>query len=101
MMGAMDEPIAYLETPFLFPNKTMLTNQEGLGEAEHKIYAQICTDILDGQHAHEPPFLEFAGDFLKVYRRRPEEKKNALLNGPLAHAGRFSSWIAAGTEFLS
>lgn len=86
MLAAMDEPITYLEAPFLFPSN-------GLGD--HKVYKDLAYEILDGNLIHEPPFLEFASIFLYTYRQRKSKKL------PSFEHAQFAPWVQAGIEFLA
>jgi hypothetical protein len=85
MMEAMNEPITYLDAPFLFPNHNSI-------DEEHATYAKLCYYVLDGTPVSNPPFLKFASDFLYFYRNR---------NHSLMFENKqFDAWVEAGMHFL-
>src|SRR3990167_1908228 len=82
MMAAMDEPLQELPPDeLLFPNPF----PQDLG---YSTFAALCGVVLDGVYGRSIPnfpFLEFAEDFLRIYR----EKSAGLVR----HQLEYSGWV--------
>lgn len=93
MLGAGDESIEEIPAEgWLFPNPF----PDEIGHAE---FASLCGSVLDGTYGtlESPfPFLEFAEDFLCLYRGKDEKSKL----GAMRHQSQFDSWIRMGFAFL-
>ncbi len=98
MMEAMDYPLPKLPAPsFLFP----------VGLPRHEEFVRDCNTVLDGEAYGNCPgieeegiyFLEFASDFLRLYR---EYKAGVSLDlRAIRHVDCFEEWASAAVEFLS
>ena len=90
MLAAMDESFMIIPVDaLLFPNPWP-------DNLSHQHFAAMCGAVLDGKYGMSMPrfpFLEFAEDFLKLYRdeQLPIRREN--------YANLYPSWIRAGREF--
>ena len=92
MMKNMDTPIGEMGPgDWLFPNPFP-------SELTHDIFASLCGEVLGGNFRtdHSLPFLEFATDFLALYR---EPEVFSFKN--IRHQDRYRGWMMMGIEFNS
>lgn len=85
----------YPEHGLAFTSNDVLTEPRTF--SSHAKFSEYCSDILDSSLKIAygfPPFLQFAGSFLKQYRNHVWEPDLLL------HRERFQDWVAAGQLFV-
>ncbi|MEK0326012.1 MAG: thymidylate synthase, partial [Nitrosopumilus sp.] len=92
--------IAEIKVPIdeMGPGAWLFPNPFPLEMASYEVFSALCGTVLDGSFRtdHNFPFLEFASDFLALYRE-PEvfSSKN------IRHQERYEGWMQMGIEFNS
>lgn len=96
MISFWREPIGSVAATPCFEELPVFRANSSMPENDPAFLRVLCDDILAPNGwvgENEPPFFQFADDFLQCYREKNYHIRECR------HAAQFHAWVAAGEEF--